>query len=117
MLDGNIPDIVAGSAVTLGILTIGKSLLNKFLASNQLNTTEFAAREDVIVTLQKQIETLASRVNDLESKVAHLQDRLIATRSHALVAYGIVQNQCANCPKNDQRPLLLDMLTKILSND
>ena len=92
----------------------------KFLAKQGfgglLDVKEMGARSDILEDLRSEMRDLRVRVDDLETKVAKLQDRLVVVRSHALTAYGIVQNHCTNC-MNGQRDLLLELLTKIIKED
>lgn len=112
--------ITMGDAL-LGTGGIGAAvLLLKFLAKQGfgglLDVREMGARADILEDLRTEMATLRSRVEDLETKVGKLQDRLVVVRTHALTAYGIVQNMCNRCPK-DQQQTLLDLLTKIIRED
>ena len=112
--------ITIGDAL-LGTGGIGAAvLLLKFLAKQGfgglLDVKEMGARSDILEDLRSEMRELRGRVDDLETKVAKLQDRLVVVRTHALTAYGIVQNHCTGC-MNGQRELLLDLLTKIIKED
>lgn len=112
--------------VTLGGALIGTGgigaaiLLIKFLAKQGfggvLDVKEMGARNDILEDLRTEVRELRVRVDDLETKVGKLQDRLVVVRSHALTAYGIVQTQCARCQQGT-RDALLDALTKIIKED
>lgn len=95
-------------------------MLIKFFAKQGfgglLDVKEMGARADILEDLRKEMSTLRSRVDDLENKVGKLQDRLVVVRTHALTAYGVIQNQCQGCPKAQQQ-ILLDLLTKIIRED
>jgi ABC-type phosphonate transport system ATPase subunit len=99
----------------------GVVLLLKFFAKQgfggMLDVKEMGARADILEDLRVEIRALRSRVDDLETKVGKLQDRLVVVRTHALTAYGIVQNMCTGCLKNNQAKILLDLLTKIIRED
>jgi len=112
--------ITVGDAL-LGTGGIGAAaLLLKFLAKQGfgglLDVKEMGARSDILEDLRTEMRELRVRVDDLETKVAKLQDRLVVVRTHALTAYGLVQNHCTNC-MNGQRQILLDLLTKIIKED
>ena len=96
-------------------------LLLKFFAKQGfggvLDVKEMGARADILEDLRVEIKALRARVEDLETKVGKLQDRLVVVRTHALTAYGIVQNMCTGCGRNDQSKILLDLLTKIIRED
>jgi len=98
----------------------GVVLLLKFFAKQGfgglLDVKEMGARADILEDLRAEMRTLRARVDELENKVGKLQDRLVVVRTHALTAYGIVQNMCTGCSKNQQQ-ILLDMLTKIIRED
>lgn len=112
--------------VTLGDALLGTGgigvavLLVKFLAKQGfggvLDVKEMGARNDILEDLRTEVKALRVRVDDLETKVGKLQDRLVVVRSHALTAYGIVQTQCGGCPQ-PARDTLLDVLTKIIKED
>ena len=95
-------------------------LLVKFLAKQGfggvLDVKEMGARNDILEDLRTEVKALRVRVDDLETKVGKLQDRLVVVKSHALTAYGIVQTQCGGCPQ-PAREVLLDVLTKIIKED
>lgn len=112
--------ITMGDAL-LGTGGIGAAvLLLKFLAKQGfgglLDVREMGARADILEDLRTEMATLRARVDGLEAKVAKLQDRLVVVRTHALTAYGIVQNHCTNC-MDGQKQVLLDLLTKIIKED
>ncbi|MGB4467573.1 MAG: hypothetical protein WBI41_05920 [Azovibrio sp.] len=114
------------SGITVGDALLGTggigaaALLLKFLAKQGfgglLDVKEMGARSDILEDLRSEMRDLRARVDDLETKVAKLQDRLVVVRSHALTAYGIVQNHCTNC-MSGQKQVLLDLLTKIIKED
>jgi uncharacterized protein YlxW (UPF0749 family) len=87
-------------------------------AGGLLDMKEMGARNDILEDLRTEMKSLRERVNELEIKVGKLQDRLVIVRTHALTAYGIVQNQhvCNGC-QHSQRDMLLELLTKIIKED
>lgn len=112
--------ITMGDAL-LGTGGIGAAvLLLKFLAKQGfgglLDVKEMGARSDILEDLRTGMRELRARVDELETKVAKLQDRLVVVRTHALTAYGIVQNHCTNY-MDGQKQVLLDLLTKIIKED
>ena len=112
--------ITLGDAL-LGTGGIGAAVLMlKFLAKQGfgglLDVREMGARADILEDLRTEMATLRSRVEDLENKVGKLQDRLVVVRTHALNAYGIVQNMCGQCPTTQQKELL-ELLTNIIRED
>lgn len=112
--------------ITMGDALLGTGgigavvLLLKFLAKQGfgglLDVKEMGARSDILEDLRTEMRELRARVDDLETKVAKLQDRLAVVRTHALTAYGIVQNHCTNC-MDGQKEVLLDLLIKIIKED
>lgn len=113
MLENMGDNIIIGlGGVALAILLVKEMV--KRLAGKSMETAEFAARNDIIEDMRKEIGILRERVEQLESKVSKLQDRLVTVRTHALTAYGIVQTNCAGCPYQSK---LLDVITLIVKED
>lgn len=123
-MDGNVPDLatyafggVGVSALLFGVL---RSMWRK-ASTEILDTKADWAKGDIIGDLRAEIdrlqviiEKMQERIEVLEGKVTKLNDRLVSVRSHALVAFSIVQTNCHECPYAKQ---LKDALTQIIRED
>ena len=115
MIDVNPSDVVVGAGGLGGVFMLLKFFIKQG-AGGLLDVKEMGARNDILEDLRSEVRTLRDRVDSLETKVGKLTDRLVVVRSHALAAYGIVQNQCHKLD-TEPKQMLLDLLTNIIKED
>lgn len=114
MIENGMLQDAATGVVLLGFVTLLVKEFVKRMAGKSMESAEFGARNDIIEDMRTELRDLRGRVQELETKVAKLQDRLVVVRTHALTAYSFVQVECAGCPKQRQ---LLDLIAQIVKDD